>query len=133
MLPRERALALLRAHICEHLVSLRGSSGGRLPGDDGGTGMAYYHQTRGIPQGSVLSSLLCNFYYAHMERLSIAPALAAATGGDASAALHGGSGGVITSLMRMTDDFLLLTTSESVARVFADVRVCTACPCVRAS
>lgn len=130
LLSRERALALLRAHICEHLVSMRGSPGGQALGDSGSGGMAFFHQTQGIPQGSVLSSLLCNFYYAHMERVSIAPALAAATGVPADTVLGGGGGGgVVTALMRMTDDFLLLTTSESVARAFADVRLqrCRSC------
>ncbi|CAI9769450.1 unnamed protein product [Fraxinus pennsylvanica] len=35
----------------------------------------FYQQCIGIPQGSVLSSLLCSFYYGHMERNVIFPFL----------------------------------------------------------
>lgn len=31
-------------------------------------GHKYYRQTVGIPQGSVLSSILCSFFYGDMEK-----------------------------------------------------------------
>lgn len=33
----------------------------------------FYLQNVGIPQGSILSSLLCSFYYGHMENSKIVP------------------------------------------------------------
>lgn len=50
---RPRCLHLLRQHVFEHIVSVRGR---------------HYTQGGGIPQGSVLSTALCNYYYGHMER-----------------------------------------------------------------
>jgi telomerase reverse transcriptase len=31
-------------------------------------GQSYYRQTIGIPQGSVLSSILCSFFYGDLEK-----------------------------------------------------------------
>ena len=35
---------------------------------DGQIGGRYFRQKDGIPQGSILSSFLCNLFYAHMEK-----------------------------------------------------------------
>lgn len=51
--PRRNAiLQLLAEHVNRNIVKI---------------GKKYYRQKQGIPQGSVLSSLLCNFFYADME------------------------------------------------------------------
>jgi len=60
----------------------------------------YYRQKRGIPQGSILSSILCNFFYAGMEREKL------------------GFLDQESLLLRHTDDFLLVTTDHQHARRF---------------
>ncbi|EGO53691.1 hypothetical protein NEUTE1DRAFT_19417, partial [Neurospora tetrasperma FGSC 2508] len=82
-------LSLAKEHITQNLVKI---------------GKKYYRQKTGIPQGSVLSSTLCNYFYADLER---------------------SQGGISrdgnTLLMRLIDDFLLITTSRSKARRFVEV------------
>ena len=53
MVDRQHAEKLLRHHIVNNVIYLNGR---------------YYKQEVGIPQGSVLSSLLCSLFYGHMER-----------------------------------------------------------------
>ncbi|KAJ3198361.1 hypothetical protein HDU82_001240, partial [Entophlyctis luteolus] len=50
---RENLLQLLEEHICNNLVKM---------------GKRFYRQLVGIPQGSVLSSLLCSLFLSHLER-----------------------------------------------------------------
>lgn len=64
-------------------------------------GKRFYRQKTGIPQGSVLSSILCNFFYAELER----DVLDFALGDDCL-------------LLRLLDDFLLITITEEHARQF---------------
>ncbi|KAG5956075.1 hypothetical protein E4U58_006763 [Claviceps cyperi] len=66
-------------------------------------GKKYYRQKRGIPQGSVLSSFLCNYFYADLERTH----LEFLSGPDCL-------------LMRLTDDFLLITLDKSKAVKFVE-------------
>lgn len=85
----EELLDLLDEHVRNNLVKM---------------GKEFYRQRNGIPQGSVLSSLLCNFFYAELERevlgfLQPAESL----------------------LMRLIDDFLLITTDLSQATGFMQV------------
>lgn len=82
-------LDLLEEHVRNNLVKL---------------GKVYFRQRSGIPQGSILSSLLCNFFYAELER------------------------GVLdflrpteSLLMRLIDDFLLITTDSRQATQFLRV------------
>eukprot|EP00051_Salpingoeca_urceolata_P018241 m.254915 g.254915 ORF g.254915 m.254915 type:complete len:1497 (+) comp19152_c2_seq1:1648-6138(+) len=83
---REHLLDLLTRHCFSNAVQI----GGRL-----------YRQTTGISQGSVLSTLLCSFFYGHLDKF-----LPAAKTKEAL-------------LMRQTDDFLLVTTSLRVAETFS--------------
>lgn len=81
-------LALLAEHVGQNLIKV---------------GKKYYRQKRGIPQGSVLSSFLCNYFYAdlekrHLEFLSAPDCL----------------------LLRLTDDFLLITLDKSKAVRFVE-------------
>ncbi|CAG8973146.1 hypothetical protein HYALB_00008677 [Hymenoscyphus albidus] len=69
-------------------------------------GKRYYRQKEGIPQGSVLSSLLCNYFYADLEAKHLS-------------FLNEGQGE--SFLARMIDDFLLVTTSREKAKRFLDV------------
>lgn len=76
-------LQLVSAHIQQNLVKI---------------GKKFYRQKEGIPQGSVLSSTLCNYFYADLET-QVLPFL------NSSECL----------LLRLTDDFLLITTDRSKA------------------
>lgn len=91
----------------------------------------FYLQRVGIPQGSVLSTLLCSFYYGHMERNVIFPFLEKAFD-DISG--ENGTPGVLISggnhteeifartseslLLRFIDDFLFISTSKKQASMF---------------
>lgn len=82
-------LALMASHIQQSIFKI---------------GKKYYRQKAGIPQGSVLSSVLCNYFYADLEqtRLSFLRA------DDEHDCL----------LLRLIDDFLLITTDQSKAARF---------------
>lgn len=71
-------------------------------------GKKMYRQRRGIPQGSVLSSYLCNYFYADLEAKHLG-------------FLREDSGGSGSVLLRLTDDFLLITTDRRKAQRFATV------------
>ena len=82
-------LTLMTQHIQQNLVKI---------------GKKYYRQKDGVPQGSILSSLLCNYFYAdlerhHLEFLQSKDCL----------------------LLRLIDDFLLITTDKSKASRFVQV------------
>eukprot|EP01080_Neovahlkampfia_damariscottae_P001649 gene1649-12774_t len=49
---KDDILNLLENHLLQHIVKIDNE---------------YYHQTIGIPQGSILSPLLCSYFYAHLE------------------------------------------------------------------
>ncbi|KAJ5177714.1 reverse transcriptase [Penicillium coprophilum] len=93
--PQERdvdsLLELLDEHVRNNLVKI---------------GKKYFRQRNGIPQGSVLSSILCNFFYAELERKVL---------------------GFIkpedSLLLRLVDDFLLVTPDVAVATRFLEVMI----------
>lgn len=85
----DELLNLLEEHVRNNLVKI---------------GKKYYRQRNGIPQGSVLSSLLCNLFYGELERevlgfLQCDQAL----------------------LLRLIDDFLLITSDVDLAMRFLQV------------
>lgn len=82
-------LALMTSHIQENLVKI---------------GKKYYRQIEGIPQGSVISSILCNYFYADLERTQLQFL-------QADDCL----------LLRLIDDFLLITTDKTKATRFVTV------------
>ncbi|KAH0360282.1 hypothetical protein KCU84_g7184, partial [Aureobasidium melanogenum] len=82
-------LALLREHIERNIVQI---------------GKKFYRQTTGIPQGSIVSSLLCNFFYAELEQRVLA-----FLQDDESL------------LLRLIDDFLLITANRDNATRFVQV------------
>ncbi|RYP43541.1 hypothetical protein DL770_011624 [Monosporascus sp. CRB-9-2] len=81
-------LQLVASHIQQNLVKI---------------GKKFYRQKEGIPQGSVLSSTLCNYFYADLEA-HVLPFL------DSEDCL----------LMRLIDDFLLITTDKRKAVRFVE-------------
>lgn len=85
----EDLLDLLDEHVRNNLVRI---------------GKKYFRQRNGIPQGSALSTILCNFFYAELERevlgfLQTDEAL----------------------LLRLVDDFLLITSRVDLATRFLEV------------
>lgn len=82
-------IRLLREHINANIVKI---------------GNRHYRQRNGIPQGSVLSSLLCNFFYGDMEQKRLG-----FTKDEGSA------------LLRYVDDFLFITTKKHLAVDFLRV------------
>lgn len=79
-------LDLVSEHVGQNLVKIGGKT---------------YRQKRGIPQGSVLSSFLCSYFYADMEQKHL---------------------GFLRAddclLIRLIDDFLLITADEAKAKRF---------------
>ncbi|GKZ38872.1 hypothetical protein AbraIFM66950_011420 [Aspergillus brasiliensis] len=71
-------------------------------------GRNFFRQRNGIPQGSVLSSMLCNLFYADMEQQVLGFLQS-----DKDKAL----------LVRLVDDFLLVTTESSLAMRFLQVMI----------
>jgi telomerase reverse transcriptase len=67
-------------------------------------GRDVYRQRSGISQGSIPSSLLCNIFYAELERTVL-----------------GYSQPTESLLMRLTDEFLLITTDSGQATRFLQV------------
>ncbi|KAJ8566502.1 hypothetical protein ON010_g6622 [Phytophthora cinnamomi] len=101
-LTKTKALQLLKEHLSANVVQIDGHD---------------YVQRCGIPQGSVLSTTLCNLYYAHFERRVLRkrlpevcdPAVVAV-----SCCQH-------EELCRYTDDFMYITTDLKRAQRFFDV------------
>jgi telomerase reverse transcriptase len=86
---KDDLMQLLREHVERNLVKI---------------GKRFYRQRTGIPQGSVLSTILCNFFYAELER----DVLSFALGNDCL-------------LLRLLDDFCLITTNRKHAERFVKV------------
>ena len=86
---KEQLLDLLEEHVERNIIKF---------------GKKFFRQKQGIPQGSVLSSLLCNFCYADFEREHL-----------------GFLDGADSLLLRLIDDFLLITTDKSHATRFLQI------------
>lgn len=116
---KEMLCSILKEHVKHNVLQLDGS---------------FYLQNVGIPQGSVLSSQLCSFYYGSLEKNVIFPFLEKAwestenlrgkyTALDTSATWHSETNTRSTStteymLLRFVDDFLLISTSKKQAAGF---------------
>ena len=98
-LTRDEIWTQLKEHLKRNIVLFRGQ---------------YYRQRVGIPQGSVLSSLLCNMYYASIMECALG------FGDDDDV---GDVERKEKALLRMTDDFFFVTTSLLAARTFASTLV----------
>ncbi|OJD24892.1 hypothetical protein ACJ73_03741 [Blastomyces percursus] len=86
---KREIMHLLQEHIENNLVKI---------------GKKFFRQKTGIPQGSIVSTLLCNFFYSEYER----ERLAFLDGDDAL-------------LLRLIDDYLLVTTEPELAVKFLQV------------
>ena len=83
---RNTVLDLLEEHVESNLIML---------------GNRFYRQKEGIPQGSIVSSLLCSYFYAELEREVL-----------------GFVGDAQSILLRLIDDFLVISTKQRVAEQF---------------
>lgn len=72
---------------------------------DGRYGDRYFRQVKGIPQGSIISTLCCNVYYGDMEK---------------HLGVEGKTSLTHSLLARMMDDFLLITTDPNERTQFLD-------------
>ena len=86
---RKAILDLLEEHIEANLIRI---------------GKRFYRQKNGIPQGSIVSSLLCSYIYAELER-------------EVLGFLDNGQ----TVLLRLIDDFLVISTDRDIAERFMQV------------
>jgi telomerase reverse transcriptase len=87
---RETLLKLLGEHVERNVVKI---------------GKRFYRQKRGIPQGSVVSSILCSLFYAQLESEELG-FIAESDG---------------SLLLRLIDDFLVISTEKNIAERFLDV------------
>ncbi|KAK5663294.1 hypothetical protein OQA88_3721 [Cercophora sp. LCS_1] len=85
---KKSLLSLAKTHVEQNLVRI---------------GKKFYRQRKGIPQGSVLSSTLCSYFYADLEKTKL------------------GFLGQESLLLRLIDDFLLITTDRPKAERFVRV------------
>eukprot|EP00590_Aulacoseira_subarctica_P006206 CAMPEP_0172421654 /NCGR_PEP_ID=MMETSP1064-20121228/7888_1 /TAXON_ID=202472 /ORGANISM="Aulacoseira subarctica , Strain CCAP 1002/5" /LENGTH=700 /DNA_ID=CAMNT_0013162165 /DNA_START=36 /DNA_END=2138 /DNA_ORIENTATION=- len=97
LMKKEGIIELLREHIFDHMVVVNGN---------GSTGPRFFLQKNGIPQGSVLSSLLCNIYYGKVEQSLLSGVFDEYERLDSH------------FLVRIVDDFLLITTNKAAATRF---------------
>jgi len=85
-----------------------------------------YKQTKGIPQGLCVSYILSSFYYANLEdnllQFLRRENLGNAASGEGSEAANDQTAENIelNCLMRLTDDYLLMTTSKNNAMLFIE-------------
>lgn len=86
---RENLMQLLREHVRLNKVKI---------------GKKCYRQKQGIPQGSILSSILCSFFYGDFEKRCL-----------------GFLDGQSCLLLRLIDDFLLITIDADKAKQFLQV------------
>lgn len=85
----------------------------------------FYLQGVGIPQGGILSSLLCSLYYGHLEKHVIIPFLKKTIGPSScneECALNMSNDGEVSAtcymLIRLIDDILFVSTSKKQASGF---------------
>lgn len=110
-LTKDAILRLLKEHLLSNFVQYQNRS---------------YVQRQGIPQGSVLSTTLCNIYMAHFERRVLWKQLETmSAGGEGSSGRHGSETPSCCSdheaLLRYTDDFLFLSSDVRRANGFVDL------------
>jgi hypothetical protein len=90
LVKKEQLMEQLREHLTSHLVTTRGRYGDR-----------YLVQSTGIPQGSVMSSMLCNYYYASVESKLLSEHFK-----ESTTTLQEEEG----LLVRMVDDYMIVTS-----------------------
>jgi hypothetical protein len=101
---KQQVLSQVREHLTSHLVVAKARFGNR-----------YFWQATGIPQGSILSSLLCNVYYGDVERRILQDYFRDGAEDDLNVVQDKDS---LDLLARMVDDFMLVTTENQNLETF---------------
>ncbi|CAK7223034.1 Telomerase reverse transcriptase [Sporothrix bragantina] len=99
--------AYVRTHYAEPLAKLAAT---HIQDNIVKVGDKYYRQKEGIPQGSVLSSTLCSYFYADLEEKELGFLKAPAGAEDEDCILF-----------RLIDDFLVISTNRAKAAHFIEV------------
>ena len=99
LVKKDEVLGLLKEHIFSNLVAINGDFGPR-----------FLSQSSGIPQGSVLSTMLCNYYYGDLESRLL--------GGVFERDERSPQSRGVNLLVRIVDDFLLVSTRKDVCVQF---------------
>lgn len=94
---KKSVIELLKEHIFKHAVLVHGSSGSR-----------FFCQRNGIPQGSILSTMLCNIYYGKVEKILFKDLFDGNYTNQKDAHF----------LARIVDDFIFITTKKDTAERF---------------
>lgn len=105
---KRKIMALLQEHMKSHIVTVQGRHGNR-----------YLVQKQGIPQGSIVSSILCNLYYGNIEQTMLDPCLFS----QQSTFTNNESTGHLHLLVRVVDDFLLITTDKQIQANFLQIMI----------
>ena len=100
LVKKDEVLGLLKEHIFSNLVAINGDYGPR-----------FLSQSSGIPQGSVLSTMLCNYYYGDLESRLL---------GDMFGDKERSQRKSVDLLVRIVDDFLLVSTKKDVCVQFLE-------------
>ena len=121
---KEKLIEILKDHVFNNLVNV-------APGQS-------YLQTNGIPQGSILSTLMCNLYYGKMERMKFPQIFTSANHLEKNKNVKKGktshshlllppssSSSSLSSdiaspsiMVRLIDDYLLVTKEKTIAEYF---------------
>jgi len=101
LVKKDEVLELLKEHIFSNLVAINGDYGPR-----------FLSQSSGIPQGSVLSAMLCNYYYGDLESRLLGDAFENGKRDSQRKCVH--------LLVRIIDDFLLVSTKKDVCVQFLE-------------
>lgn len=101
---RESILSILKEHLFSNTIRV---------------GKEEFVQSQGIPQGSVLSTTLCNIYYGQFERRVLRKSLPELC--TISYAAHGEPPCNHEALLRYTDDWLFISSSLKRAQRFSQV------------
>jgi telomerase reverse transcriptase len=109
---KEDVMELLREHLLSHVVVVQGRYGNRC-----------LLQSTGIPQGSVLSTLLCNYYYGDVEKALLGKTTGMRTTSETQCSSYTteANDGHATLLVRIVDDFLLVTTDRKLSTKFLTI------------
>ena len=102
LVKRVDVMKLLQEHLLNHIVVIRGRYGDR-----------FLLQNTGIPQGSILSTLLCNYYYGDVEKAMLKDVLEEHNVTVSYVSSTGN--GHVSLLVRIVDDFLHISTDKALS------------------
>ena len=93
-----KALSILQRHVFNNMVLVDGQP---------------FVQTSGIPQGSLISSLLCSIHYGALDHVILARYLARLVADDTARRALPSRSGDVNALLRLVDDSLTVTSNAT--------------------